>query len=63
MPSRVIINSVKGTPGERFGADLHPDTRDELDSFFIRFACRHMWTISDATSTAAVSARTPSHSA
>ena len=63
--TRVIINSVKTkTPTNAAAPVLAVDVaRRPSISAFIRRPARHMCTVSDATSTAATTARTPSHSA
>ena len=65
MPSRVIIRSVnRKTPANAalplFIAEV---CRRPSMSFLMRLAVRHMWTVSDATDTAAASASRPSQSA
>ena len=65
MPSRVIIIRVKkNTPKKAARPTLTDVTaRRPSISCFIRFPARHMCTVSDATRTAAVMARRPSHRA
>jgi hypothetical protein len=65
MPSRVIINRVKKkTPANALAPSFAALSPSRVSiSRLMCFACRHIWTISDATSTAAASARTPSQSA
>ena len=65
MPSRVIISSVnRNTPANALAPTFRADcSRCSSISRFMRCACRHMWTMSDATSTAATRARMPSQSA
>ena len=65
MPSRVIISSVnRNTPSIALDPLLAADVaRRPSISVLSRLACRHMCTMSVATSTAAVSASTPSHNA
>ena len=64
MPSRVIISSVNTEDAEERRAADFADEASSCPSIS-RFMCRparHMWTVSDATRTAATSASTPSHS-
>ena len=65
MPSRVIISSVNAkTPSKGRGpARSERLVEHAFDVALDAAACRHMWTVSDATSTAAVIASSPSHSA
>ena len=65
MPSRVIISSVnRNTPSSALAPAFAADAaRLPSISAFRRLAWRHMCTINEATSTAAVRARMPSHNA
>ena len=65
MPSRVIISSVnRKTPANAAPpVFIDDECRRPSMSFLIRFAVRHMCTVSEATDTAATNARTPSHKA
>ena len=65
IPSRVIISSVNMNTPKNAAAPVFTDDASSLPSMW-RFMCRparHMCTVSDATSTAATRARTPSQSA
>ena len=65
MPSRVIISSVKAkTPTKAARPVLTDDAASRPSmSFFMCRPARHMWTVSDATRTAATMPRMPSQSA
>ena len=65
MPSRVIISSVnRKTPMNAARPVFIVELKRLLSmSFLMRRAVRHMWTVSDATETAAATQRTASHSA